>query len=413
MWINFSVTLAISWLILQVKCDDIPYSDMYLPDGTNGFVCDLEFHSIDHVREEAKRGVEAFFSKTMFGKFPTTFEDTQLFNVKSDILLSWPIMSSRLFYRRTPGKSRLIINTRGQIMGIVLITSKKQAHEIILNKCTPVRRFLEENNEGQTMLNECWGLAYPTFGYNCGMKFFPKSMLNSILGPDLNKYYQQGLSGKNKPLNLQKYTGDEFSGIDLYWYPVQQRINGKPCSGPPGKYRAVFDMSNGEFKGIINIKERNEKCVTVWDVSSISSNNIYISSSTLNLDGVRDSIWPQTCLGHKFKSKIIWLYLELALKIWMSALNRSSPNLPIENQTLKDFLLLKPEETNKESKYHVFAIGHDPISNAFKLYLVRQSKDKLGSFTQCLQFSDDNIQQLQKYIGDKHNPEESLSLDHW
>ncbi|CCU75021.1 putative effector protein, partial [Blumeria hordei DH14] len=102
MWINFSVTLVISWLILQVKCDDIPDSDMYLPDGTNGFACGLEFHSIDHVREVAKRGVEAFFSKTMFGKFPTTFEDTQLFNVKSDILLSWPIMSSGLFFKRTP-----------------------------------------------------------------------------------------------------------------------------------------------------------------------------------------------------------------------------------------------------------------------------------------------------------------------
>ncbi|CCU75005.1 putative effector protein, partial [Blumeria hordei DH14] len=54
MWINFSVTLAISWLILQVSCDDIPDSDMYLPDGTNGFVCDLDFYSIDHVREVAK-----------------------------------------------------------------------------------------------------------------------------------------------------------------------------------------------------------------------------------------------------------------------------------------------------------------------------------------------------------------------
>ncbi|CCU75015.1 putative effector protein, partial [Blumeria hordei DH14] len=98
MWINFSVTLAISCLILQVNGDDVPYSDMYLPDGINGFVCNSEFYSIDHVREAAKKGVEAFFYRKRPLKFPKTFEDTQLYNVKSDILLSWPIMSSGLFY---------------------------------------------------------------------------------------------------------------------------------------------------------------------------------------------------------------------------------------------------------------------------------------------------------------------------
>ncbi|CCU75010.1 CSEP0003 putative effector protein [Blumeria hordei DH14] len=288
MWINLSVTLAISWLILQVKCDDIPYSDMYLPDGINGFVCDLEFHSIDHVREVAKKGVEAFFYRKRALKFPKTFEDTKLFNVKSDILLSWPIMSSRLFYTRTPGNSRLIINTRGQIMGIVVISFQKPSHKISYNKCIPVRRSLEENNEEQTLLNEYWGLANPTFGYSCGSKFFPKSIVDKILGPDWNTNYQQRLSRQHKLPSFKKYTGDEFTGVDLYWYPFQQGTSEKPCSGRPGKYRAVFDMSNGEIKGIINIKEKNEKCVTVWDVSSISSNNIYVSSSTLNLDRVRD-----------------------------------------------------------------------------------------------------------------------------
>ncbi|SZF00661.1 unnamed protein product [Blumeria hordei] len=297
-------------------------------------------------------------------------------------------------------------------MGIVMITSKNPTHKISYKKCIPVRRYLEENNEEQTLSNKRWGLANPTFGYNCGSTFFPKSMLNSMVGPDTIRYYQQRLTGKFKLPSLQKYTGDEFSGVDLYWYPVQQRINGKPCSGPPGKYRAVFDMSNGEFKGIINLKERNEKCVTVWDVSSISSNNIYISPSTLNLDRVQDSIWPQTCFGHKFKTKIIWLYLELALKNRMSTLNESNPNLPIEDQALRDILLLRPEETKKDSKYHVFAIGHNTNFDVFSLYLVKPRKFKVGTFKPCLHFPRNDIERLQKYIGDKHNPEESLSIDH-
>ncbi|CCU83221.1 CSEP0270 putative effector protein [Blumeria hordei DH14] len=411
MWINFSVTLAISWLILQVKCDDIPYSDMYLPDGINGFVCGLEFHSIDHVREVAKKGVEAFFYKKLPLIFPKTFEDTQLFNVKSDILLSWPILSSRNFYNRTQGKSRLIINTRGQIIGIVVISLEKPSHKISYNKCKPVRRSLEEDNEEQTLLNERWGLANPTFGYNCGSKFFPKSIVDKIFARNSSRFCKKRLSGKHKLSCLEKYSGDEFSGVDLYWYPMHQKLTYKCSSGPPGRFRVVFDISNGEFKGIIDVEERNKKCVTVWDVSSISSKNIYISSSTLDLDRFPDSYWPESCFGHMLKSKLIWLYLEFALKDLMSTFNGSNPNLPIGNQKLRHYWLLRPEETNKDSSHHVFAIDHDTQLNTYKLYHIKTRNLNINALKPCLKFSSDDIHRLQKHIADKLNPEESLSLD--
>ncbi|CCU74235.1 putative candidate secreted effector protein [Blumeria hordei DH14] len=411
MWINLCVTLSISWLILQVSCDNIPDSDMYLPDGTNGFVCDLDFYSIDHVREAAKKGVEAFFYKRKVDKFPKTFEDTQLYNVKSDILLSWPIISSGLFYYRTPGNSRLIINTRGQIMGIVVISFQKPSHKISYNKCIPVRRSLEENNKGQSLLNECWGLATPTFGYNCGSKFFPKSILDKMIGPDAIKNYQQRLSGRNKLSCLIKYTGDEFSGVDLYWYPLHQKLSDKRLAGPSSRFRVVFDISNSEFKGIIDVENRNKKCVTVWDVSSISSNNIYISSSTLNLDKVGDGHWPQTCFGHKLKSKIMWLYLEFALKYWMSTLNESNPNLPLTSQKFIYSWFIRPGETNKDSSNHVFAIAYNTKHNNYKLYLMKTRNVKVDVHNPCLEFSTDDIDRLRKHIGDKHNPEESLSID--
>ncbi|CCU75039.1 putative candidate secreted effector protein [Blumeria hordei DH14] len=57
MWIKFGVSLTIFGLIHQVKCEDIPYSDMYLPGGTSGFVCHLDFYSIEHIREEAKNAI--------------------------------------------------------------------------------------------------------------------------------------------------------------------------------------------------------------------------------------------------------------------------------------------------------------------------------------------------------------------
>ncbi|CCU75001.1 putative candidate secreted effector protein [Blumeria hordei DH14] len=411
MWINFSVTLAISWLILQVNCDDIPDSDIYLPHGTNGFVCDLDFYSIDHVREVAKKGVEAFFYTKRALKFPKTFENTQLFNVKSDILLSWPIMSSGLFYNKNPGHSRLIINTRGQIMGIVVISFEKPSHKIGYKKCVPVRRSLEESNETQILSNECWGLGYPTLGYNCGSTFFPKFKVDKMIGPESTKYYQKMLSGKYKHSCLTKYTGDEFSGVDLYWYPMHQKLSDKCSYDLPGRFRVVFDLSNSEFKGIIDVKERNKKCGTVWDVPPISSNNIYISSSTLNLDRVVDSYWPHSCFGHKLKSKIMWLYLEFALKYWMSTLNGSNPNFRRTSQESIHSWFIRPEETNKDSSNYVFAIVYNSKQNTYNLYVMNTRNAKLDVPNSCLEFSTDVIHRLQKDIGDKHNPYESLTLD--
>ncbi|CCU75002.1 putative candidate secreted effector protein [Blumeria hordei DH14] len=411
MWIDFSVTLAISWLILQVNCDDIPYSDMYLPDGINGFGCDSDFYSIDHVREVAKKGVEAFFYRKRVEKYPKTFGDTQLFNVKSDILLSWPIMSSGLFYTKTPGNSRLIINTRGQIMGIVVISFEKPSHKIGYKKCVPVRRSLEENNEEQTMLNECWALANPTYGYNCGSKFIPQFKVDKMMGPNSSTYYKNRLDAKHKLSCVTRYTGDEFSGVDLYWFPLQHKLSRKCLAGPPSRFRVVLDMNNSEFKGIIDVEERNKKCVTVWDVSSISSNNIYISSSTLNLDRVGDRYWPESCFGHKLKSKIMWLYLEFALKYWMSNLNGSNPNLPLTNQKFIHSWLIRLEETNKDSSNYGFAIVYNTKHNTYNLYLMNTRNVKLDVPNSCLEFPTDLIHRLQEHIGDKHNREESLSID--
>ncbi|CCU83245.1 putative candidate secreted effector protein [Blumeria hordei DH14] len=94
----FGISLAITGLIHSIKCTDVPYSDLYLPDGTNGFVCQMDIFTIDHVREVAKNAFESFYIGTIFRKFPKLFEDTHLFNEQVEILLSFPIMLSRSFF---------------------------------------------------------------------------------------------------------------------------------------------------------------------------------------------------------------------------------------------------------------------------------------------------------------------------
>ncbi|EPQ66846.1 putative secreted effector protein [Blumeria graminis f. sp. tritici 96224] len=98
MWIKFGVLLTIFGFIHQIKCEDISYSDIYLPAGTNGFVCQLNFYPIEHVREAVERAFRSFFFEKLYRKFPKLFEDTQLFDVKPDILLSWPILFREIFY---------------------------------------------------------------------------------------------------------------------------------------------------------------------------------------------------------------------------------------------------------------------------------------------------------------------------
>ncbi|CCU82086.1 putative candidate secreted effector protein [Blumeria hordei DH14] len=225
-----------------------------------------------------------------------------------------------------------------------------------------------------------------------------------MIGPESTKYYQQRLTRNYKLSCLIKYTGDEFSGVDLYWYPMHQKLSDTCPADLPGRFRVVFDLSNSEFKGIIDLKERNKKCGTVWDLSSMSSNNIYISSSTLNLDRFGDSYWPHSCFGHKLKSKIMWLYLEFAVKYSMSNLNGSNPNLPLTSQESIHSWFIRPGETNKDSSNYVFAIVYNTKHNTYNLFLMNTRNTKLDVTDSCLEFSTDVIHRLQKHIGDKHNP---------
>ena len=82
---------------------------MYLPEGTNGFVCGMDLFTIDHLREVVNKVMESTFFEEYYHKYPTLFEDTHLFNVKSDILLSWPTMlNEKFFYSK---KSNLHISS--------------------------------------------------------------------------------------------------------------------------------------------------------------------------------------------------------------------------------------------------------------------------------------------------------------
>ncbi|VDB94631.1 BgtE-5553 [Blumeria graminis f. sp. tritici] len=412
MWIKFGVFLTIFGLIHLIKCIDIAYSDVYLPDGTNGFVCQLHFYPIDRVREEAKKVIELFFFGNYNRRFPASFEDTQLFNVKSDILLSWPIFPSGVPYSKNPGKIRLVINIRGQIMGVVTKKPKVPNQKTSFERCNPVRRFFERDTDDQATLNERLTATYSTFGYHCGSKFFPESVVKWIKGPELSIYFQQRLSGKYKLCNLEKFTGDEFRGADLYWYPVHHKISHRAATGPPGKFRAVFDMSNSEFKGIINIEDRKEKCAPVRDLSSTSSHEIYRPSSLSNFERIQDSYWPQTCLGHKFKSKTILLYLEFALKNWVNALNGRKPYFPLVEDLVINLWLIRTPENHDNSFRHAFAIGHNTGLDRYSLYHAEVQKGVIEKFHPCLEFSRDIIRGLQENLAWPPSSGESYSPVH-
>ncbi|VDB94630.1 BgtE-5791 [Blumeria graminis f. sp. tritici] len=404
MWIKFGVFLTIFGLIHLIKCIDIAYSDVYLPDGTNGFVCNLDFYPIDHVRVVAQHAIESFFSEYHFRRFPKLFEDSQLFNVKSDILLSWPTMPGLNFYdNRNKGKVRLVVNTRGQIMGMVLIKPEDSNKEVSFERCNPVRKSLEEDNREKTSLNEYWDLVHPTIGYNCGLIFFPESTISRVKNLSSKIYSKKNPNRSRTSALLKKFTGHEFSGVDLHMYPVYHKRSYKVVFGSSAKYRAVFDMSNREFKGIINIENRKEKCASVWDLSSTLSHETYRPFSTINLEGMQHSYWPQTCLGHKFKSKTIWLTLEFALNHLMTVLNDRSPSLPFVRKKLLHLWLMRTPESHHNYLNDAYAIGYHTIDETYSLYHTKIQDSVLGNFQPCLQSDDDTIRRIQKDRIEIHN----------
>ncbi|CCU81497.1 CSEP0247 putative effector protein [Blumeria hordei DH14] len=390
MRIKFGIFLAISGFIHQIKCTNVPYSDMYLPEGTNGFVCGTDLFTIDHLRKVVKKAMESAFFEDYYNKFPTLFEDTHLFNVKSDILLSWPTMlNEKLFYSH-PGKIRIIINTRGQIMGLVTISPNDNQQKINYEKCNPVYRSLGGENDERGISDE--SISKPRLGYSCGLIVILWSEVGRTMEIISDDYFQSRVISKDKLTSFKKYTGNEFVGVDLYSFPIHRNPVSKYLKGTPGVLRIVFDRRNSEVKGIINIQDRNIKCVAVWDLSSTPSSSIYNPSSILDLEIIQDNFWPETCFGHKIKAKTIWLYLEFASQNWMS----KKLKIPVN---MRDILFLKSTNLTNLAFNSLFAIGHDTRLGTYSLYYVNVQNGGLVKPRACLEFSHDIIRHLQRIHG--------------
>ncbi|CCU75037.1 putative candidate secreted effector protein [Blumeria hordei DH14] len=399
MRILFGISVAILGFIYQTNCINVPYSDMYLPVATNGFLCRTDFFPIDHLRGAAGNAMESTFFKEYYLKFPRLFEDTHLFNVKSDILLSWPVLPTGNYYHRKSGKIRLIINVRGQIMGMVMINSALPDQKISFEKCNPVRRYLQENDDEEIFVNQNWSVTRPTFGYSCGLKFISRSTVDGLMKIASKRKFLRRPNGRAQLANFEKFMGDEFLGDDLYSFPVHQGSTEKITFGAPGPFRIIFDMKNHEFKGIINIENRNEKCVTLWDLSSTSLSIAYSPSSVLNLEATQESYWHDTCFGHKFKTKTVLLYLEFALKEWKSKLEGRKLNFPYLLENDVKLWPMRTPEVHDKTLNDTFAIGYNIKLATYGIYLVDIRKGAFHEVNLCLKFSGNDILNIQRILG--------------
>ncbi|VDB87930.1 BgtE-40004 [Blumeria graminis f. sp. tritici] len=399
MWIKFCTSLLLSRLIHRVKCIDTPYSDMYLPHGTNGFICGTELFSIEYARQVTSTVMELFFYGKYFQKYPKLFEDTHLFNMKSDILLSWP---ERLRLNQglgNAGKFRLIINIRGQIIGMVIIDIKHHNNHISFEKCKPVRSSFSQGNVESNPLDESWSEACDNYGFNCDSKYFPLSMIKSGNGLDSPYYFQTALDVKGRFKNFEKYIGGQFIGDDLRLYPLHHSSSSALGSGAQGFFRVVFDKKNREFKGITNARNMETKCVPVWDLSSASSDTIYSPSSVFNTERIYDKDWPETCFGQRFKYKTIWLFIEFALKEWSTNESGKKLNFPIVKGNKFRFWPVRRPETHDNSSAYAFAIGHDTNLNTYGLYRAVVRDGVLRRFKICLNLPHEDIRILQEKLG--------------
>ncbi|SZF03290.1 unnamed protein product [Blumeria hordei] len=398
MWSRFGIFIAVFGLTHQVHCANIPYSDMYLPAKTRGFVCETEYFTIDHLREVATKAMESTFFEHYYQLFPKLFEDTHLFNVKSDILLSWPVLPNEKFHTSNPGKLRLIINIRGQIMGMVIVSPKGRKNKVIFQKCKPVRRSKENASNELQISDENWGMSRPVLGFKCGLKVVSWSQIERIMQFFSNDSFRERLKEHNRLTNLEKYTGDEFIGVDLYSFPVHKKLTNRITFATNSLIYLVFDMSNNKFKGITNLDDRKGKCVALRDLSFTSSDNIYIPSSVLNLDRMPDKYWPETCMEFRIKSKTMWLYLEFALKNWKSSLHGRQVNYPLVKSKVLQFWPMRFPETDNNRLHIGFGIGYDTRFETYHFYHAQIRDGKFVDLEPCMSFSNEIIHHLQKIL---------------
>ncbi|EPQ66863.1 putative secreted effector protein [Blumeria graminis f. sp. tritici 96224] len=254
-------------------------------------------------------------------------------------------------------------------MGMVIIDYSNLNKNVSFEKCKPVHSSIAEDNIQSRLLDECWRIAFPRYGFNCGAKYLPLSTVKS--GNDIvsNYYFQNALKAQVNPSYFEKYEGDQFIGDDLRVYPLHRTSTIKaksgiliprylliqksniPSLGPLNQFRAVFELKDGEFKGIINLKDEEAKCVSIWDLSSSSSETIYSPSSILHMERVLDKYWPKACFGYWFKYKTIWLFIEFALKDWSANWGGRILNFPIVEQNGSLFWPVRIPETHIKSKY--------------------------------------------------------------
>ncbi|SZF01670.1 unnamed protein product [Blumeria hordei] len=367
MHLTFLFLILIVELLHYVLSTDVPFWDMNIPDDTSGFLCDNHYFRIGYIRSSAQEALTKFLRRSSYHQFPAFFENTHAFGIADQILLSWPLVKGNKVYTTgTVGNYRVIINTGGQVIGVIAITDLYELHpKLNFRKCAPVHISDEQHQDNSISGDLLWDYVYPVIGYICDLKFLEISQVNYVQRLIVKPEFQQELRDTSFHKYVEGYTGNIFTGNELKTYKVQKLDkNGYP-NGRPGSFRVVFNLAQG-FMGVINVDKGEGNCVKVWDLTQ-SPHGTYNPNSHV-FDGIVPGMYtPYFCLNQELKSEIIQQQAYFFTRQLNTESERDDDMYPIMHGQYLILWPLRLPESNIRLKL-IFALGLNLNTRTFNVY---------------------------------------------
>ncbi|EPQ61578.1 BgtAcSP-31411 [Blumeria graminis f. sp. tritici] len=347
-----------------------------LPGKVNAYMCDTTFFSMKYLTQEAENAYRKFTHPSYNTRFPALFDDTLLFKLDTQILLSWPIKASRIPHKASsPDIYRLIINTDKDVIGVVSIIYQSDAQKglkkgLKYHKCKPVYLSSRPTNEQSNfeILNSLQSFEF--IGYLCDSTLIRKEAF-VYTREIIEKYDPVSSIGSRKFISkFSRYTGKLSTRADLYQYPLRNLSTKGQPTGQVSGHRIIYHHDQKKkivYDGVISKGPKEDFCAEVWYIIPLQDRtceNSLIKSQDDDLSGI-DIMVP--CGTQELSMTTIQLFQFFGQSQVRQVQSYNPRNYPILQEDIWLWPISLPE-TSLANSHFAFATAYDSSSNFIGIY---------------------------------------------
>ncbi|VDB84402.1 BgtE-20028 [Blumeria graminis f. sp. tritici] len=382
MLLKLSLVFTIFWLYHCVTSKKIPFSDFFLPLSIDGYLCGENLYNILSIRDAATKAHRSFLFESPPSKFPAYFEDWSTFSVVDEIFLTWPlILSDRS--SSTIGRDRVVINSKGQIMGAITVDFDETVNSASnYKKCTPISFNPSPEENLSADLDLFWSKEYPTMGYGCGPYLLPNLEIDRLRIFISNRHLTrqvQYMRGTDQP---REYTGNLFNGDKLLAYNPYKKNELGSASGQSMPCRIIFNLSEG-IKGVIYGANLDTKCQKVFDISKLVYDPPQIPVTITDYEKMEEKNREYSCANEMLRLGLVLNFINFAKAQISRGLVDDGSQYPIlQDSNLLLWPIRLPEKLNDNLPI-IFAVGYSLNDKKFEVYYSLLLLDKYIKYTKC------------------------------